>query len=152
MLASDCLAGGGGANDYGAWLTASVRMRRVANSICALFQIFSRLKKQISELSLFSLLRFLCKRDDNCQIQVPIGCRKKLSEDEKVRFSVAPDGWSSSSSGEDDFVEPIKRKRSLQPKKTSGKMQPRKKRYLDLVEKTNCVFNTPVERTGILLR
>ena len=63
----------------------------------------------------------LKRRDDNYPIQVPIGCRKKLSEDEKVRFNVAPDGWSSSSSGEDDFVEPIKRKRSLQPNKTSGR-------------------------------
>ena len=37
-----------------------------------------------------------------------------------MRFSVATDGWSSSSSGEDDFVEPIKRKRSLQPKRPAG--------------------------------
>ena len=68
----------------------------------------------------------LKRRDDNCPIQVPIGCRKKLSDDEKVRFSVAPDGWSSSSCGEDDFVEPIKRKRSLQPKKTSGRKHKKK--------------------------
>ena len=68
----------------------------------------------------------LKRRDDNCPIQVPIGCRKKLSEDKKVRFSVAPDSWSSSSSGEDDFVEPIKRKRLLQPKKTSGRKHKKK--------------------------
>ena len=66
------------------------------------------------------------RRDDNCPIQVPIGSRKKLSEDEKVRFSVAPDGWSSSSSGEDDFVEPIKRKWSLQPRKTSRRKHKKK--------------------------
>ena len=40
-----------------------------------------------------------------------------------MRFSVAPDGWSSS---EDDFVEPIKRKWSLQPKKTSGRKHKKK--------------------------
>ena len=75
----------------------------------------------------------LKRRDDICLIQVPIGCKKKLSKDEKVRFSVAPDGWSSSSSGEDDFVDRIKRKRSLQPrkrslqqKKTSGRKHKKK--------------------------
>ena len=75
----------------------------------------------------------LKRRDDICPIQVPIGCKKKLSKDEKVRFSVAPDGWSSSSSGEDNFVDRIKRKRSLQPrkrslqqKKTSGRKHKKK--------------------------
>ena len=68
----------------------------------------------------------LKRKDDNCSIQVPIGCRKKLSEDEKVRFNVATDGWSSYSSGEDDFVKPIKRKRSLQPKKTSRRKHKKK--------------------------
>ena len=68
----------------------------------------------------------LKRRDDNCPIQVLIGCRKKLSDDKKVRFSVAPDGWSSSSSGEDDFVELIKRKRLLLPKKTSGRKHKKK--------------------------
>ena len=68
----------------------------------------------------------LKRRDDNCPIQVPIGCRKKLSGDKKVRFSVAPDGWSSSSSGEDDFVESIKRKRAFLPKKTSRRKHKKK--------------------------
>ena len=67
------------------------------------------------------------RRDDNCPIQAPIGCRK-LSEDDKVRFSVVPDGWNSSSSGDQEkaVVKPIKRKRSLQPKMTS-RMKHKKK-------------------------
>ena len=40
--------------------------------------------------------------------------------------SVVPDGWSSSSCSEDDFVEPIKRKRLLKPKKTSGRKHKKK--------------------------
>ena len=53
----------------------------------------------------------LKERDGNCPIQVPINYRKRLSRDEKVRFSVAPEGWSSSSGSESEFVEPTKRKR-----------------------------------------
>ena len=35
--------------------------------------------------SVFCYMMALKRRDDNCPIQVPIGCRKKLSEDEKVQ-------------------------------------------------------------------
>ena len=51
------------------------------------------------------------KKDSNC-IQVPINFNKKLSKSEKVRFRVAPDGWSSGSGSDSEF-EPVKKKRSL---------------------------------------
>ena len=46
-----------------------------------------------------------------------INFNKKLTKSEKVRFGVAPDGWSSSSSSDSEF-EPVKKKRSLQLEKS----------------------------------
>lgn len=56
----------------------------------------------------------LKEKNSNC-IQVPINFNKKLTKSEKVRFRVAPDGWSS---GSDSEFEPVKKERSLQLEKS----------------------------------
>ena len=99
MLASDCLAGGGGANDYGAWLTASVRVRRVAESIARAVTNFLTF---VSELSPFSLLRFLRKNaakkeevpglggKEELRVQYPSGANRYPSTVTECRAVTSP--------------------------------------------------------------
>ena len=62
------------------------------------------------------LARMALKEKDSNSIQVPINFNKKLTKSEKVRFRVAPYGWSSGSGSDSEF-EPVK-KRSLQLEKS----------------------------------